>query len=129
MNSVARELGMNNTIFRNSTGWPDPEQNTSAKDLSILSTNLIKNFPDLYKMFAEIFYYNGSKQGNRNPILYNNLVFGADGLKTGHTGRIWLWTYRFCETKGLKIYFSLKWNDVYETKKAGVIKIIKFCFS
>ena len=86
MNAVARELGMNNTIFKNSTGWPDPDQNTSARDLSILSTNLIKNFPELYKMFAEkSFTYNGIKQGNRNPILYNNLVFGADGLKTGHT--------------------------------------------
>ena len=86
MNSVARELGMKNTVFKNSTGWPDPEQNTTARDLSILSTSLIKNYPDLYKMFSEIsFTYNGIKQGNRNPILYNNLVFGADGLKTGHT--------------------------------------------
>ena len=86
MNSVARELKMNNTLFKNSTGWPDPDQNTSARDLSILASNLIDKFPELYKMFAEIsFTYNGIKQGNRNPILYNNLVFGADGLKTGHT--------------------------------------------
>ena len=86
MNSVARQLEMNNTVFKNSTGWPDPEQNTTARDLSILTTNIIKRFPDLYKMFSEIsFTYNGIKQGNRNPILYNNLVFGADGLKTGHT--------------------------------------------
>ena len=86
MNSVARELKMNNTIFKNSTGWPDPQQNTSSRDLSILALNIINKFPDLYKMFAEIsFTYNGIKQGNRNPILYNNLVFGADGLKTGHT--------------------------------------------
>jgi D-alanyl-D-alanine carboxypeptidase (penicillin-binding protein 5/6) len=86
MNSVARELKMNNTIFKNSTGWPDPEQNSTSRDLSILASNLINKFPDLYKMFAEIsFTYNGIKQGNRNPILYNNLVFGADGLKTGHT--------------------------------------------
>ena len=86
MNSVARELKMNNTVFKNSTGWPDPQQNTSSRDLSILASNLINKFPDLYKMFAEIsFTYNGIKQGNRNPILYNNLVFGADGLKTGHT--------------------------------------------
>ena len=86
MNSVARELKMNNTLFKNSTGWPDPQQNTSSRDLSILASNLIDKFPDLYKMFAEIsFTYNGIKQGNRNPILYNNLVFGADGLKTGHT--------------------------------------------
>ena len=86
MNSVARELKMNNTVFKNSTGWPDPQQNTSSRDLSILALNLINKFPDLYKMFAEkSFTYNGIKQGNRNPILYNNLVFGADGLKTGHT--------------------------------------------
>ena len=86
MNSVARELKMDNTIFKNSTGWPDPQQNTSSRDLSILALNIINKFPDLYKMFAEIsFTYNGIKQGNRNPILYNNLVFGADGLKTGHT--------------------------------------------
>ena len=72
MNSVARELGMKNTVFKNSTGWPDPEQNTTARDLSILASNLIKKYPDLYKMFSEIsFTYNGIKQGNRNPILYN----------------------------------------------------------
>ena len=86
MNSIARELNMNDTIFKNSTGWPDPDQNTTSKDLSFLATNLINKFPDLYKMFAEkSFTYNGIKQDNRNPILYNNLVFGADGLKTGHT--------------------------------------------
>jgi len=86
MNSVAKELNMKNTVFTNSTGWPDPDQNTSARDLSILTSSLIKNFPELYKMFAEkSFTFNGIKQGNRNPILYNNLVFGADGLKTGHT--------------------------------------------
>ena len=41
MNSVARELKMNNTIFKNSTGWPDPQQNTTSRDLSILALNLI----------------------------------------------------------------------------------------
>ena len=86
MNSVAKELNMKNTVFKNSTGWPDPDQNTSARDLSILASSLIKDFPELYKMFSELsFTFNGIKQGNRNPILYNNLVFGADGLKTGHT--------------------------------------------
>ena len=86
MNSVAKELNMKNTVFKNSTGWPDPDQNTSARDLSILTTSLIKNFPELYKIFSEkSFTFNGIKQGNRNPILYNNLVYGADGLKTGHT--------------------------------------------
>lgn len=89
MNYVARRLGMNNTVFRNSTGWPDPEQFTTARDLNILATSLIRDFPadkypELYPMFAaRNFTYNGIKQGNRNPLVYG--TDGADGLKTGHT--------------------------------------------
>ncbi len=89
MNYVARRLGMENTTFRNSTGWPDPEQFTTARDLNILATAMIRDFPvdtypELYSMFAEKEYtYNGIKQGNRNPLVYGTQ--GADGLKTGHT--------------------------------------------
>jgi D-alanyl-D-alanine carboxypeptidase (penicillin-binding protein 5/6) len=89
MNYVARKLGMENTVFRNSTGWPHLEQHTTARDLNILATALIREFPadkypELYPMFAEKdFTYNGIKQENRNPLLYGTQ--GADGLKTGHT--------------------------------------------
>ena len=89
MNYVARQLGMNNTVFKNATGWPDPDQVTTARDLNILATALIRDFPsqdfpDLYPMFAQkTFTYNGIKQGNRNPLVYGTQ--GADGLKTGHT--------------------------------------------
>ena len=89
MNYVARKLGMENTVFRNSTGWPHLEQHTTARDLNILATSLIREFPadkypELYPMFAEKdFTYNGIKQGNRNPLVYGTQ--GADGLKTGHT--------------------------------------------
>ena len=89
MNYVARKLGMENTVFRNSTGWPHLEQHTTARDLNILATALIREFPadkypELYPMFAEKeFTYNGIKQGNRNPLVYGTQ--GADGLKTGHT--------------------------------------------
>ena len=86
MNSVAEELGMKNTVFKNSTGWPNVNQYTTARDLALLSIKIIREFPELYKIFAEKnFIFNGINQGNRNPILYNNLVFGSDGLKTGHT--------------------------------------------
>ena len=89
MNYVARKLGMENTVFRNSTGWPHLEQHTTARDLNILATALLREFPankypELYPMFAEKdFTYNGIKQGNRNPLVYGTQ--GADGLKTGHT--------------------------------------------
>lgn len=89
MNFVAAQLGMKNTVFRNSTGWPDPEQTTTARDLNILATALIRDFPvdeypDLYPIFAKKeFTFNNIKQGNRNPLMYG--TDGADGLKTGHT--------------------------------------------
>ena len=89
MNYTARQLGMKNTVFRNATGWPDPEQFTTARDLNILAAAMIRDFPvdaypDLYPMFAEKqFTYNDIKQDNRNPLVYGTQ--GADGLKTGHT--------------------------------------------
>lgn len=84
MTSKARELGMSNTNFRNASGWPDPEQVTTAADLATLAIATIRNFPDYYHYYAEVSYtYNEIKQSNRNPLLYKDL--GADGLKTGHT--------------------------------------------
>ena len=71
MNRYAKLLGMKNTYFTNSTGWPHPDLETTSNDLIILTKNLIKNFPDLYKLFnKKIFKYNNIKQSNRNPLLY-----------------------------------------------------------
>lgn len=84
MTQKARELGMKNTVFRNASGWPDPEHVTSAKDLAILAAATIQKHPDFYRYYNEKdFTYNKIKQGNRNPLLYK--AVGADGLKTGHT--------------------------------------------
>ena len=89
MNYWAEKLGMKQTNFRNATGWPDPDLTTTAMDLNILTTELIKRFsvaeyPELYPMFAKKeFTYNNITQPNRNPLVYGTA--GADGLKTGHT--------------------------------------------
>jgi D-alanyl-D-alanine carboxypeptidase (penicillin-binding protein 5/6) len=84
MNRKAGELGMNDSRFANATGWPHPEQRMSARDLAILASRTITDFPDYYPYYAETsFTFTKIKQGNRNPLLYKNL--GADGLKTGHT--------------------------------------------
>ena len=84
MTEKARELGMSNTVFRNASGWPDPNHHTTARDLATLAAATIRNFPKYYQYYAEMeFTYNKIKQGNRNPLLYKNT--GADGLKTGHT--------------------------------------------
>ena len=89
MNSFAKKLGLNDTNFTNSTGWPDDNLITTARDLATLTAALIRDFPSetyplLYPVFAKTNYtYNNIKQGNRNPLI--NKSPGADGLKTGHT--------------------------------------------
>ncbi len=84
MTEKARTLGMRNSTFANSTGWPDPEQRMSARDLAILAERVLKDFPEYFHYYDEReFTYNGIRQSNRNPLLYN--YPGADGFKTGHT--------------------------------------------
>ena len=84
MNKKARELGLTGSHFVNASGWPDPDQKMTARDLAVLAKRIIQDFPEYYEIFSEKeFTYNEIRQGNRNPLLYRNM--GADGLKTGHT--------------------------------------------
>ncbi len=84
MNNLGESIGLSNSTFRNSTGLPDPEQVTTARDLARLAVATIEQFPEFYELYKEKeFTYNGIRQGNRNPLLYKDV--GADGLKTGHT--------------------------------------------
>ncbi len=84
MNEKAKELGMNSSSFKNSTGWPDEGHLMSPYDLAILSMRIVKDFPEYLPYFSEKeFTYSGIKQPNRNSLLGLNI--GVDGLKTGHT--------------------------------------------
>ncbi len=83
MNETAKKLGLTHTNFRNSTGWPDPDQHMSARDIATLAAAIIRTFPDYYHYASEkTFRYNNIEQGNRNPLVQKGT---ADGLKTGHT--------------------------------------------
>jgi len=84
MNHYADELGLDDTHFTNSTGLPDPDHYTTARDVAVLSRALIEEFPDYYAWYAEKeFTYNGIRQHNRNSLLWRDPA--VDGLKTGHT--------------------------------------------
>lgn len=84
LNVLAKDIGLENSNFTNSTGWPDPEHLTTTNDLLKIAIRTIKDFPTLYKYYAEKeFTYNKIRQINRNPLLF--LDKNADGLKTGHT--------------------------------------------
>ncbi|MGQ0675970.1 MAG: D-alanyl-D-alanine carboxypeptidase family protein [Rhodospirillales bacterium] len=83
-NRKAKELGLAGSNITNSTGWPDPNHYMTVRDLAILGKRIIEDFPEYYPMFKEKdFTFNGTRQGNRNPLLYKDT--GADGIKTGHT--------------------------------------------
>lgn len=84
MQLYAKELGMENTQFKNVSGWPDPEHFSSARDLALLTKTLIDKFPDHYSLYKEKYFtYNEIKQRNRNSLLWQDET--VDGVKTGHT--------------------------------------------
>jgi len=88
MTAKAKEIGMENTNFANSSGINHPDNVSTVRDVMIMSNYLIKNHPEFYKLFAEKeFTWNRTggdpiTQGNRNPLLYKNM--GVDGVKTGY---------------------------------------------
>jgi D-alanyl-D-alanine carboxypeptidase (penicillin-binding protein 5/6) len=84
MNRAAERLGLKDTHFVNATGWPDPRQRSTARDLGRLAVALIRDFPDEYRRYAtREFRYNGVNQLNRNRLLW--LDPNVDGVKTGYT--------------------------------------------
>ena len=88
MTAKAKEIGMTNTNFSNSSGINSPNNLSTARDILIMSDYLIKNYPDYYEYFKEKqFTWDRTggdpiTQGNRNPLLYKNM--GVDGIKTGY---------------------------------------------
>ena len=88
MTSKAKEIGMKNTNFANSSGINDPDNYSTVKDIMIMSNYLIRNHPKYYEWFKELEFTwdrTGGEpitQGNRNPLLYKNM--GVDGIKTGY---------------------------------------------
>ena len=84
LTELGKEIGLKNSFFTNSTGWPDPQHLMTLDDLLTLSIRTIEDFPELYHYYSEKeFTYSGIKQLNRNPLLFTEL--NSDGLKTGHT--------------------------------------------
>jgi D-alanyl-D-alanine carboxypeptidase (penicillin-binding protein 5/6) len=88
MTAKAKEIGMKNTNFANSSGINNTENYSTVRDIMIMSKYLIENYPDEYKIFSKKeFTWDRTggdpiTQGNRNPLLYKN--FGVDGIKTGY---------------------------------------------
>ncbi len=84
MNQEAQRMGLKSTRYANPHGLPHPDNFSTARDLSVLATRLINDFPDLYKIYStKSFTYNKITQPNRNRLLWLDPT--VDGMKTGHT--------------------------------------------
>lgn len=100
MNQRAKEIGMTNSTFKNSTGLPEEGHRLTAKDIATLSRYLILNYPEILEIESKTeFTFNNIRQFNRNPLL--GVFEGADGLKTG-------WT----EEAGYCLAATAKQNDI-----------------
>ena len=84
MQFYTKEMGMENTQFKNVSGWPHPEHFSTARDLANLTKTLIDRYPDHYALYNEKYFtFNDIKQRNRNSLLWQDE--SIDGVKTGHT--------------------------------------------
>lgn len=127
MTERARELGMTNSNFVNSTGWPDPGQEMSARDLVFLATRLIEVFPQYYGYFSEkTFTWENIVQNNRNPLL--SLGIGADGLKTGHTDEAGFGLVGSAVNDGRRIVFMIGGLDSKLARSTESERIARWAF-
>ena len=84
MNQEAAKMGLKNTHFTNAAGMPDPQHYSTAADIALLASTLIRDFPEDYTIYSQKEYtYNKVRQPNRNRLL--TLDSTVDGMKTGHT--------------------------------------------
>ncbi len=130
MTQRARELGMMNSTFQNSSGWPAAGHRMSMKDLGILAKHLIEDFPTYYPLFNErVFEFDGrapSNTRNRNPLL--GLGIGADGLKTGHTQEAGYGLVGSAEQGARRVIFVITGLQSNQARAEEAEKIVNWAF-
>ena len=128
MNQYAAKLGMKNTHFENSTGWPAEGHVTTARDLAILARALIRDFPEDYAIYAEReFTYNGIKQRNRNELL-SDPSLNVDGLKTGHTEEAGYCLVASAEKDEMRLISVVMGTDSEAERASESRKLLNFGF-
>ncbi|HXG80397.1 MAG TPA: D-alanyl-D-alanine carboxypeptidase family protein [Sphingomicrobium sp.] len=137
MNEHARKLGLKNSRFGNSNGWPDEGRTyVTARDLATLARAEIENHPELYKKFYSLTEFTWGKtlgsgqaitQGNRNPLL--GRVPGADGLKTGHTEEAGYGFTGSAEQNGRRLIMVVAGLDSFNQRIEESVKLMQWGFN
>jgi D-alanyl-D-alanine carboxypeptidase (penicillin-binding protein 5/6) len=130
MTERAQQLGMMNSTFANSNGWPAAGHRMSMRDLGILADRLISEFPTFYPLFAEQeFPFDGrvpANSQNRNPIL--GLGIGADGLKTGHTSEAGYGLVGSAKQGDRRVIFVITGLDSSQARAEEAERIVNWAF-
>ncbi len=127
MNQHAERLNLNATHFNNSTGWPDKNHYTTARDLAILSQAIINDFPEHYAEYKEKEYtYNNIRQYNRNRLLW--LDDRVDGLKTGHTEAAGYCLISSAKNKSMRLISVVTGTKKDDVRVAASRKLLNYGF-
>lgn len=130
MTQRAQQLGMTSSSFRNASGWPAQGHVMSMRDLVLLATKLIQDFPQHYAIFSEkTFEFDGRAPGNvknRNPLLA--LGIGADGLKTGHTSEAGYGLVGSAQNGDRRVVFAITGLDSERARAEEAEAIVNWAF-
>ncbi len=127
MNLKATQLGLKNSNFTNSTGWPDKDHYMTPYDLAILSKKIISDFPEFFHLFKEKKYnYNSIEQNNRNPLLFSYNI--SDGLKTGYTEESGFSLAATAKKDSKRLILILSGMNSARERKKEAIKLFEWAF-
>jgi len=127
MNSHAKRLGMRDTHFVNSTGLPNPDHYTTARDIARVSEATIREFPEYYEWYAiKDFTYNGIKQHNRNKLLWRD--DSVDGIKTGHTESAGYCLVASAEREGMRLISVVMGTKSEESRAQETLALLNYGF-
>ncbi len=130
MTERAQQMGMRNSTFVNSSGWPALGHRMSMEDLGILANRLITDYPTFYPLFAEEeFAFDGrvpSNSRNRNPVLAMGM--GADGLKTGHTEEAGYGLVGSAKQGDRRVIWVITGLDSAEARAEESVRVINWAF-
>lgn len=128
MNNLAKKIGLSDTNFVNSSGWPNDNHYTTAQDLAKIAIYTLNEHPEFYKMYGVTeFTYNGIKQDNRNPLLYS--FDGADGFKTGHTQAAGYGLVGSAERGGRRLLLVLNGLETSRSRAQEALRLMDWGFN
>ena len=127
MNDYAQQIGMKNSNFENASGLPHENQYTSAKDMALLSSAMIREFPNYYKWYSQKeFTYNNITQTNRNKLLFTDST--VDGLKTGWTEKAGYCLVTSANRVGMRLISVLMGSDSPSIRTTETEKLLDYGF-